>query len=50
MRHCKGSAKRLAGKILSDAAQQARDALLVVSEIGYAQSRAESDAEANRAP
>ena len=50
MRHCKGSAKRLAGKILSDAAQQARDALLVVNEIGYAQSRAESDAEANRAP
>ena len=49
MRHCKGSAKRLAGKILSDAAQQARDALLVVNEIGYAQSRAESDAEANRA-
>ena len=47
MRHCKGSAKRLAGKILSDAAQQARDALLVVNEIGYAQSRAESDAEAN---
>ena len=46
MRHCKGSAKRLAGKILSDAAQQARDALLVVNEIGYAQSRAESDAEA----
>lgn len=46
MRHCKGSAKRLAGKILSDAAQQARDALLVVTEIGYAQSRAESDAEA----
>lgn len=50
MRHCKGSAKRLAGKILSDAAQQARDALLVVNEIGYAQSRAESDAEARRAP
>ena len=50
MRHCKSSAKRLAGKILSDAAQQARDALLVVNEIGYAQSRAESDAEANRAP
>lgn len=50
MRHCKGSAKRLAGKILSDAAQQARDALLVVNEIGYAQSRAKSDAEANRAP
>ena len=50
MRHCKGSAKRLAGKILSDAAQQARDALLVVNQIGYAQSRAESDAEANRAP
>jgi len=50
MRHCKGSAKRLAGKILSDAAQQARDALLVVNEIGYAQSRAESDAEANHAP
>ena len=50
LRHCKGSAKRLAGKILSDAAQQARDALLVVNEIGYAQSRAESDAEANRAP
>ena len=49
MRHCKGRAKRLAGKILSDAAQQARDALLVVNEIGYAQSRAESDAEANRA-
>ena len=47
MRHCKGSAKRLAGKILSDAAQQARDALLIVNEIGYAQSRAESDAEAN---
>lgn len=46
LRHCKGSAKRLAGKILSDAAQQARDALLVVNEIGYAQSRAESDAEA----
>ena len=46
MRHCKGSAKRLAAKILSDAAQQARDALLVVNEIGYAQSRAESDAEA----
>lgn len=45
LRHCKGSAKRLAGKILSDAAQQARDALLVVNEIGYAQSRAESDAE-----
>lgn len=50
MRHCKGSAKRLAGKILSDAAQQARDALLVVKEIGYAQRRAESDAEASRAP
>ena len=50
MRHCKGSAKRLAGKILSDAAQQARDALLVVNQIGYAQSRAESDAEARRAP
>ena len=50
MRHCKGSAKRLAGKILSDAAQQAQDALLVVNEIGYAQSRAESDAEARRAP
>ena len=50
MRHCKGSAKRLAGKILSDAAQQARDALLVVNEIVYAQSRAESDAEARRAP
>ena len=50
MRHCKSSAKRLAGKILSDAAQQARDALLVVNEISYAQSRAESDAEANRAP
>ena len=50
MRHCKGSAKRLAGKILSDAAQQARDALLVVNQIGYAQSRAESDAEASRAP
>lgn len=46
MRHCKGSAKRLAGKILSDAAQQAREALLVVNEIGYAQGRAESDAEA----
>lgn len=28
----------------------ARDALLVVNEIGYAQSRAESDAEANHAP
>ena len=50
MRHCKGSAKRLAGKILSDAAQQARDALVVVNQIGYAQSRAESDAEARRAP
>jgi|GEM_PF-6431307 hypothetical protein len=46
MRHCKSSAKRLAGKILSDAAQQAREALLVVNEIGYAQGHAESDAEA----
>jgi len=50
MRHCKGSAKRLAGKILSDAAQQAQDALLIVPEIDYAQRRAESDAEASRAP
>ncbi|HML83333.1 MAG TPA: hypothetical protein PKE37_16385 [Thiomonas arsenitoxydans] len=50
MRHCKGSAKRLAGKILSDAAQQARDALLLVQEIDYEKRRAESDAEANRAP
>lgn len=41
MRHCKGSAKRLAGKILSDAAHQARDALLVVSEIDYTQKRAD---------
>ena len=46
MRNCKYMAKRLAVKILSDAAQQARDALLVVNEIGYAQSRAESDAKA----
>ena len=50
MRHCKGSAKRLAGKILSDAAQQAQDALLIVHQIDYVQRRAESDAEANRAP
>ena len=50
MRHCKGSAKRLAEKILSDAAQQAQDALLIVHEIDYAPRRAESDAEASRAP
>lgn len=50
MRHCKCSAKRLAGKILSDAAQQAQDALLIVHEIDYAQRRAESDAKASRAP
>ena len=50
MRHCKSSAKRLAEKILSDAAQQAQDALLIVPEIDYAQRRAESDAEASRAP
>ena len=50
MRHCKGSAKRLAANILSDAAKQARDALDVANEIGYEQRRAESDAEASRAP
>ena len=50
MRHCKSSAKRLAANILSDAAKQARDALDVANEIGYEQRRAESDAEASRAP
>lgn len=35
MRHSKGEAKRLAGKILADAAQQARDALLIVHRIDY---------------
>ena len=44
MRHCKAEAKRLAGKILTDAASQARDALLIVERIKYEQARAETEA------
>ena len=44
MRHCKGELKRLVGKILADAASQARDALLIVERIKYEQARAETDA------
>ncbi len=44
MRHCKGEAKRLAAKILADAAQQARDALLIVSRIDYEQRCNEKEA------
>ena len=37
MRHCKSEAKRLAAKILADAAQQARGALLIVNLIEHDQ-------------
>ena len=43
MRHCKAEAKRLAGKILTDAASQARDALLVADRIAYEQRIVESE-------
>lgn len=44
MRHCDSEVKRLAVKILSDAAQQARDVLILASRIKYEQRCAEAEA------
>lgn len=44
LRHCEAEAKRLAGKILSDAAQQARDVLILVSRVKYEQQCAATEA------
>lgn len=36
LRHCKSEAKRLATKVLSDAANRARDVLILISQIEHA--------------
>lgn len=44
LRHCEADAKRLAWKILSDAAQQARDVLILVSSAKHEQQCAAKEA------